>query len=56
MGINKDNLLYSYKVYTLGDSFYWRVMGRFRGDKKETCFIRVRTEPEANLFMEDNSL
>ena len=55
MGINKDNLLYMKKVYALGDFFYWRVIGRFKGDKKETCLIRVRTKDEADRFMEDYS-
>ncbi len=55
MGINKDSLLYMKKVYTLGDFFYWRVIGRFKGDKKETCLIRVRTKDEADRFMEDYS-
>ncbi len=56
MGININNLLYMRKVYTLGDFYYWRVIGRFRGDKKETCLIRVMTEDEADRFMEDHSL
>lgn len=55
MGINKNNLLYMYKSYTMGDSFYWRVIGRFKGDKKDTCLIRVMTEDEADRFMEDHS-
>lgn len=52
MEINKNNILYMKKVSTLGDFFYWRVMARFVGDKKETCLIRVRTEEQADRFME----
>ncbi len=55
MGINKNNLLYMRKVYTLGDFYYWRVIGRFIGDKKDSCLIRVMTEDEADRFMENHS-
>ncbi|KKL50136.1 hypothetical protein LCGC14_2308470, partial [marine sediment metagenome] len=50
MVINKNNILYMRKIYTLGDDFYWRVIGRFKGDKKEVCLIRVYTELEAEKF------
>lgn len=49
--INKNNLLYVIKSYTLGDFFYWRILGRFRGDKKETCIARVYTEKEADKIL-----
>ena len=51
--INKNNLLYAYKSYTLGDYFYWRVIGRFRGDKKEVVLARCETEESANKFMRE---
>ena len=55
MEINKENLLYMRKSYTMGDYFYWRVIGRFVGDKKEVCLIRVYTEQEADKFIEEHS-
>jgi len=35
MTINGRNILYARKVYTLGDFYYWKVVVRFIGDKKE---------------------
>lgn len=51
--INKNNVLYARKSYTLGDCFYWKVLVRFKGDKKETCIARVFTENEADEIMGD---
>ena len=52
MGINKDNVLYAGKVYTLGDSYYWRVMVRFKGDKKDTCILRTLDEDHADKLID----
>ena len=50
---NKKMILYAKKSYTLGDFFYWRVIVRFKGDKKETCMARVFTEEEADKIIGD---
>ena len=46
--INGKNILYARKVFTLGDFFYWRVLVRFIGDRKETCVLRTLFEHDAD--------
>ncbi len=51
--INKRNILYARKQYVLGDFYYWKVLVRFIGDKRETCVFRTFDEELADEFIEE---